>query len=239
MQSEKFFQNIAANIIIVITLAVLFSACCLTGSITFTPSAMTKPYYKGQSEENEVSLMFNVYWGTEYLIPILDVLDDYGVKATFFVGGCWADDNNALLTEIIDRGHEIGNHGYFHKEMDTISLKKQREELLSTDRLVEAITGYKMCLFAAPGGAYNNNTLKVCEDADYKLIMWSKDTIDWRDHNSDLIYNRATKKLTSGDLILAHPTKETLNALPRILKYYLDNGFKQVVVSKNISLEIL
>lgn len=236
---EKFFQNVAANLIIIFTLAVLFSACCLTGSINFTSNAITKPYYKGTSEENEVSLMFNVYWGTEHIIPILDVLDAYGVKATFFVGGCWADDNNSLLFTIIDRGHEIGNHGYFHKEMDKISISMQREELLTTDRLIEAITGYKMCLFAAPGGAYNNNTLKVCEEADYKLIMWSKDTIDWRDHNSDLIFQRATKNLSSGDLILAHPTQETLKALPRILKLFKENNFKQVIVSENISFEIL
>ena len=54
--------------------------------------------------------MFNVYWGTDEIYQILDILDQYTVKSTFFIGGCWADDNVACLREIVRRGHELGNH---------------------------------------------------------------------------------------------------------------------------------
>ena len=64
--------------------------------------------------------------------------------------------------------------------------------------------------------------------------MWSKDTIDWRDKDTNLIYSRATKNLSNGDLVLMHPTKNTVDALPKIIKFYLDAGFDVVPVSINI-----
>ena len=81
-----------------------------------------------------------------------------------------------------------------------------------------------MTLFAPPSGDFNKTTLQVATDLNYKTIMWSKDTIDWRDKDDELIFTRATKSVSGGDLILMHPTKHTLSALPKILDYYLNNG---------------
>jgi len=64
--------------------------------------------------------------------------------------------------------------------------------------------------------------------------MWSKDTIDWRDNDPDLIYFRATNNIMNGDMILMHPTAHTLAALPRILDYFAGRGFGVVRVSENI-----
>ena len=66
--------------------------------------------------------MFNVYWGTDEVYQILDILTEHEAKATFFIGGCWADDNVECLKEIYAQGHEIGNHGYFHKEHSKMDL---------------------------------------------------------------------------------------------------------------------
>ena len=65
--------------------------------------------------------------------------------------------------------------------------------------------------------------------------MWSKDTIDWRDKDSSLVYKRATNNLTNGDLILMHPKEHTLNALKDMLEYCIENGFSVVTVSQNIN----
>ena len=68
----------------------------------------------------------------------------------------------------------------------------------------------------------------------YKVIMWSKDTVDWRDKDSDLIYKRATSNLSNGDLVLMHPEEHTLRALGDILDYYKSRGFSAVTVGENI-----
>lgn len=209
--------------------------------ISFTDDTRTvlningdKAIYQGNEEKNNVSLMFNVYWGTEYIDGILDVLDKYEVKATFFIGGSWAEKNADMLKKISDRGHEIGNHGYFHKSHDKLNYKQNMWEIEVNNKLINKILGKDPVLFAPPSGAYSSTTLRVAKELNMKTIMWSKDTIDWRDKNTELIYSRATKNVRNGDLILAHPTLNTLEALPSILKYYEENGFKQVMVSENI-----
>ena len=184
-----------------------------------------------------VSLMFNVYWGTDEVYQILDILDAHKSKATFFIGGCWADDNVECLKEIHKRGHEIGNHGYFHKDHARLNLIDNQREISSCNRFIELAIGEAPTLFAPPSGAYGNDALESAKSLGMKTILWSKDTIDWRDKNSALIYSRATKKIEVGDFVLMHPQKETVNALDDILKYYETNALKTVTVSENLQIE--
>ena len=91
-----------------------------------------------------------------------------------------------------------------------------------------------MDLFAPPSGSYNKSTAVLAESLGYKTIMWSKDTIDLRDKDTNLIYSRATKNPVAGDLILMHPTKATASILDKIIKHYLSIGLKVDTVSSNI-----
>ncbi len=196
-------------------------------------------YYMGSSQKNEVSLMINVYWGEEYLDDMLKILENNEVKATFFVGGLWVSKNPEMLEKIYSKGHEIGNHGFYHKNQDKLNLTQNKQEILNNHKLVKEILGIDMNLFAPPSGAYSQNTTKAASELGYKTILWSKDTIDWRDKNTTLIKNRATKNLKNGDLILMHPTKNTLQALQGIITNILSQNFKIVCVSHNISSNIV
>ena len=91
-----------------------------------------------------------------------------------------------------------------------------------------------MTLFAPPSGAFNKHTSYIAKNLGYKTIMWSKDTIDWRDQDENLIFSRATKNCESGDLILMHPTKATAQALDKVIKFYKEKGLNVDTVSKNI-----
>ena len=157
------------------------------------------------------------------------------MKATFFIGGSWADDNAQVLKEIARRGHELGNHGYFHKDQSKLSEAENASEIDVCGRLVKQLTGVSPALFAPPSGAYGEAAVNAAQSLGYKVILWSKDTIDWRDHDQLIIYRRATQNVKGGDLILAHPTEETAAALPSVLRYYRDNNWQQVTVSENIS----
>ena len=194
-----------------------------------------KAIYSGNTNNNNVSLMINVYWGDEYIEPILDCLNQNNIKATFFVGGVWVSKNNEMLKKIYSLGHEIGNHGYFHKDHTTLSENKNQEEIYQTHLLVKELIGIDMTLFAPPSGAYNNKTLSIANDLGYKTIMWSKDTIDWRDNDENLIFSRATNNPKNGDLILMHPTEATLKALPNIINFYKNNNYNLTTVSENLS----
>lgn len=187
------------------------------------------PIYKGNEEKPQVSLMFNVYENTEIVNGILDLLNKYGVKATFFVGGCWADDNNDTLIRIYTEGHTLGNHGYFHKNHKKLTEAENIAEISNNHQLVLAITGFSMNLFAPPSGAFSKSTLIAVEKLGYRTIMWSKDTIDWRDEDENLVFKRATE-IQNGDFILMHPKQHTLNALTKILDFYKEKGIAVVTV---------
>ena len=191
-------------------------------------------YYNGNTNNKNVSLMFNVYWGNEYLTPILNILKEEGIKTTFFVGGVWVNKYPELLLDIVADEHEIGNHGYFHKSHDELNYQQNQDEIFNNHKLVKQLINVDMNLFAPPSGAFNETTLQVAKNLGYSVIMWTKDTVDWRDADADIIYNRAIKNLKNGDLILMHPTKATTTALPNVIKQIKQNGYNIVNVSKNI-----
>lgn len=188
--------------------------------------------YNGNTDSNKVSIMFNVYWGTEYISEILDILDKYDCKTTFFVGGQWVEKEQDVLKKIYDFGHEIGNHGYFHKNQEELSYDQNYDEININHKLVKSILCIDMNLFAPPSGSFNKATLEASKNLNYSTIMWTKDTIDWRDKDANLIYKRATNNISGGDLILAHPTECTVKALPIILEYYKLNNIVPTTVSE-------
>ena len=199
--SESRFINVTCNIIITLIVSIVFSLSIFSPVISVGSLPMQNAIYYGNKSNNNISLMINVYWGDEYLDSMLKTLKDNNVKCTFFVGGCWVARNNEMLLKFLNDGHEIGNHGYNHKDHAKLSAKQNQDEINTTTELVEAITGYKMNLFAPPSGSYNDSVLSVASSLGYKTIMWSKDTIDWRDKDEDLIFKRATEKAGNGDLI--------------------------------------
>ncbi|MBP3619323.1 MAG: polysaccharide deacetylase family protein [Clostridia bacterium] len=232
ISSKKFF----VNFVIVFMLAVVSSLAVFGVGLVSSSNTVNGVYYSGNENSNKVSLMINVYWGTEYLDQMLEVLDKYNVKTTFFVGGTWAVKESQMLAKIYEAGHEIGNHGYYHKDQGKLSAEKNYEEIVNTHKLVKNLIGVDMNLFAPPSGSYNAKTVQMASELGYKTIMWTegRDTIDWRDKDSELIYKRATKNCSGGDFVLMHPTKTTANALEKIVITLQEQGFELCTVSENL-----
>ncbi len=225
--------SLLSNLVIIFVLVIVSVFTILPSSKTVSQTE-TRVYYSGNPDMPYVSLMVNVYWGNEYLEQMLEIFSQTNTQATFFVGGTWASKNNELLQSIKDAGHEIGNHGFFHKDQDKLDYAQNKSEILNNHNLIKELVGVEMNLFAPPSGAYSSITLDVAESLNYKTIMWSKDTIDWRDHDASLIVKRATTNLKNGDLILMHPTEATVQALSEIISSIKSQGFEIVPVSKNI-----
>lgn len=190
-------------------------------------------FYKSE-EAKGVSMMFNVYQNTDNVYAIMDLLDAEGAKATFFLGGSWADDNIDCVRDIVARGHEVASHGYFHKDHSKMNYEQNLAEIRPSVKLLNAILGSEISLFAPPSGAFNDATVTAATSLNLKTIMWSRDTIDWRDKDVSLICERATRNLQSGEFILMHPMDVTVKALPTILTYIRENGLTAVTVSYNL-----
>ena len=223
-----------ANIVIVAMFIALI-AISFSNSRALYTQADSRVIYAGNEQINNVCFMINVYQGNEYIEDLLDIFDLYNVKTTFFVGGSWAVKNVDLVKEIYARGHEIGNHGFYHKDQDTLDFDSNVQEIEMCHKVISENVGIEMTLFAPPSGAYNITTVDAAVSLNYKTIMWTHDTIDWRDQDADIIYKRATKDLSNGDLILMHPTKSTVEAMTNILSFAINNGYNPTTVTNCIN----
>lgn len=218
----------------------------MTAAIATSPSnndsttAGNSAIYGGNANSNRVALMFNVYENADNVQKIADMLLERGLCATFFVGGSWAAKNQNALLRVAAAGFEIGNHGYLHRDPAALSLKQNCDEISLAQRLIDDILSplpdYKNSkLFAPPSGSLSKEMFSACAKLGYRVIMWTRDTIDWRDHDADVIYSRAIKDVRAGDLVLMHPTNETCEALPRILDYLNSVGLSAAKVSDTLA----
>ncbi len=232
-ESRSLGLKIVSNLVLSV-LVLSVGALCLAPQSSNVSVDADVELYRSSPNPQGVSLMFNVYWGTDEVYDILETLALHDATATFFIGGCWADDNVECLRDIYAAGHEIGNHGYFHKDQDKLDFTQNRKEIADCNRFIELAIGEKPTLFAPPSGAYNEHTLSAAKLLGMKTVLWSKDTIDWRDKDEKLIYSRATQGVKNGDFILMHPMPATASALDDILIYYENNGLKPISVSANL-----
>ncbi len=235
---ERHFRTFWANFVIAAVLIATFAIAIVTTTPARTQT-VGNAIYEGDANRGKVALMFNVYENPKNVEKIADILSAYDFNATFFVGGSWVAKNQNTLLLLAAAGFEIGNHGYLHRDHASLSIKQNMDEISLTRRLVdkvlEGLPDYSpSLLFAPPSGSMGDNMFAACDKLGYKVIMWTRDTIDWRDHDPDVIFLRAVKDLKSGDLILMHPTDCTVEALPRILDAILAAGLVADKVSNVI-----
>ncbi len=235
--NNKKLTLITNLLLVIIVISVFAVGIKPSRSVTISTQGEYGAIYNGSETVGGVALMFNVYENEEIVNDIINLLKSAGVTATFFVGGCWADDNQELLKAIIDGGFELGNHGYFHKDHKKLNEVQNRKEIEDCHKIVYSLSGYKMSLFAPPSGSYSKTTLKVASELNYHTVMWSKDTIDWRDKDINVLVKRATEKIKSGDLILMHPKDHTFQALPKIIENIKSKNLNFLTVSECCSLQ--
>ena len=237
-KKTKVFTAVS-NVVILAVLVSTFAVTLWAVTPKETDVKPTSAIYVGDENSGSVALMFNVYENAETALKIAELLVEHGFRATFFVGGKWVERNGTALIRLYNMGMEIGNHGYLHRDHSTLNYDKNLDEITLAERLIDAnlkdFPDYKNSkLFAPPSGAVGKDMFTACESLNYKVIMWTRDTIDWRDQNKDLIFARATKDIKAGDLVLMHPTEATLSALPQILEYIKSVGLKADTVTNVI-----
>ena len=191
------------------------------------------PIYSVAREEKVLAISFDASWGADKTIPILDILDKYGVKTTFFLVGGWVDKYPEMLREIVSRGHEIGNHSDTHPHMSQLSEADIRKELHNMSAKVEELTGVKPTLFRPPYGDYNDRVVTVSRQEGYECVQWSIDSLDWKDRGTADIIKQCTYRVEPGDIVLFHnDSNDIVNALPTVIEHYQQLGYTIIPVSE-------
>ncbi|MEG0308076.1 MAG: polysaccharide deacetylase family sporulation protein PdaB [Clostridium sp.] len=204
-------------------------------SDVFAPSNNKLPIYSVETKEKKMAITFDVNWGDDNTKEILDILDKYNIKATFYVIGLWCDDYPEQVREIARRGHEIGNHSNKHPnytKMDKVAIEKDVE---IANAKIMALTGQLPKTFRFPSGAYNNSSVEIVEGLGVKAIQWDVDSVDWKAKGLKIEYDKVVSKAKEGSILLFHNDgKYTPENLPKIIEKYQSVGYNFVTVSELI-----
>lgn len=202
-----------------------------------TKDSAKMPVYCVEDAGKRIAITFDTAAGNGDTQEILKILEEKKVKATFFITGAFADTYPEDIKAIAQAGHDLGNHSQNHWHMLEFNKKECMEEIKTLHNKVKELTGKDMTLFRPPYGKYNDIIMDAAQKQGYTVIMWSCDSLDWRNYGVDSIINETihNKNLTDGAIILMHNggvyTKE---ALPVIIDKIRDKGYTIVAVSQLI-----
>lgn len=196
-------------------------------------------FYSGKKKDMMIALTFDDGPHPSQTVRILDILDKYGIKATFFAVGVNAEYYSASLKEAVARGHEIGNHTYSHPKLDKLDGEALKSEILRSEKSIYDVCGYKTHLMRPPEGLVGADLKGIARDLGYKVILWDIDTRDWAHTSPSKISQNVIKNVSSGDIILMHDyigkNSPTAEAIELFIPKLLDMGYRFVTVSELIS----
>ncbi|MFF1714131.1 polysaccharide deacetylase family protein [Streptomyces sp. NPDC058268] len=172
-----------------------------------------------------------------YTPGILRTLRKYDVRATFFVCGEMAVDNQDLLREMADDGHVIGNHTWTHPLLPKMSRSAMREEIERTCEVIEDAVGEPPAWFRAPYGAWNRNAFQLGANLGMEPLAWTVDTLDWTEPGTATIVRRVRAGAAPGVVVLSHDAggnrSQSVEALRTYLPELIDSGYRLTVPSRH------
>ena len=206
----------------------------LTAKYTKFPEFPTL-YHQGAGGEHQVAITFDDGPDPQWTPKILDILEAAKAKAAFFVVGVNAERYPSLVSRIVDEGHEIGNHTYYHPNLALCWPEHVRLELNATQLLIETITGRATTLFRPPYAADTQPSqiseltpLQIAQELNYLVVLENIDPQDWAKPGADIILQRIKQQRRDGSIILLHDAggdrSQTVAALPRILDWLHTRG---------------
>lgn len=227
---------IAFALMLVLSIAM----CFLHGStgayqVYYNRSFRRVPIYSVEREDKKISISFDCAWGAEKTDALLECMDEYGVKCTFFMTEFWVEKYPEMVKKIFDKGHDVGTHSATHSYMSKMNEYEIEKELESSSQAIESITGERVVLFRPPYGDYDDKLIETCEKRGLFAIQWDVDSLDWKDVTANQIAKRIIERTKEGSIILCHNNAEnTLEALPHVFANLMGRGYEFVKISELI-----
>ncbi|MDQ0163999.1 polysaccharide deacetylase family sporulation protein PdaB [Aeribacillus alveayuensis] len=198
-----------------------------------------KAIYKGDPKSGKIALTFDISWGDEKVIPILETLKKFNIEnATFFLSASWAERHPDIVKRILDDGHQIGSMGYAYVNYTQLKPEEIRRDISLAQEVFNKLGVKDITLLRPPTGNFNEEVLKIAEKYDLSVIHYSIDSNDWQNPGIDEIVANVTKSLKPGDIVLLHASdsaKQTSAALPLILSKMKQAGIKNASIEELIS----
>ncbi len=222
--------------------ALIAAAAAVTVRSTVVAMALAQnhdyPIRRVQTQEKKIALTFDADTDDNEAQRILDVLQRYQVKCTFFAAGAWAEKYPQMLRRIADEGHEIGNHSDTHPHMNKLRQDAALAQMADCSRKIEAASGVRPALFRSPYGEASPEVVRGARSLSMTSVGWDIDSFDWRNYPPMHIANRVISEVKPGSIVLFQlGARNTAAALPRILTTLQSEGYEMVTVSRLIHQE--
>ncbi|MDF1509584.1 polysaccharide deacetylase family protein [Robertmurraya sp. DFI.2.37] len=198
----------------------------------------------GPQTSRMVALTFDDGPDPRFTPQILDILRENGIKATFFLLGSRAEAYPDLVKRIVEEGHIIGNHTYWHPNLvEEEDVRVLEREVSRTESGLANLIAYRTKLFRAPYGFLNNELVEQLRDMDYTVVAWSVDSLDWHESPPDQIAYNVLSNLHPGAIILMHDgaawdedRTNTVRALRQIIPAIKEQGFEFATVPELLNI---
>ena len=210
--------------------------CCLALSLSMNTFAYSSHSRQTSNDTKRIVLTFDDGPHPKQTLQILDLLDRYDIKATFFVIGVNVKNYPGIVAQVQARGHEIANHTSTHTHASRLDMSALRSEITECEQEVYMQTGKHCTLFRPPEGAMNDGMRKVVKELGYTSVLWTLDTRDWAHTPPDQISDYIIQNAKNGDIILMHDyigaNSPTLPALETFIPILLAQGFTFVTAGE-------
>ena len=193
-------------------------------------------YHSRHNDRMEIALSFDDGPHPRLTPVILKILEEYGIKATFFMVGENVGYYPAAARAVAEAGHEIGNHTFSHRKFGRLEEEELRREILSCEEAIASVSDSPVRFIRPPEGQMSDTMRRVIGASDYRVILWDVDTRDWAHTPPAEITRHILDTVQAGDIILMHdfigydsPTPEALRA---VIPALLERGFHFVTVGE-------
>lgn len=193
------------------------------------------PIFYVRTDQPLVALTFDISWGRQTAGPVLDILKEKGVRATFFLTGFWAKKQRDIAQRIVADGHEVASHGDDHVNLSRYDGNAIADNILTAHRDLLEATGQEARFFRPPNGDYDDLVVATARQLGYETVIWSLDTLDWKNPGADYMVRRVLDNVHPGDIILMHASdssKQIHLALPRIIDGLRAQGYRLVTLGE-------
>ncbi len=163
--------------------------------------------WRGDPNSGAIALSFDDGPHPQYTPQLLQVLDRYQIRASFFWLGACVKRSPAIAKEVYGRGHWIGLHSYDHRNFPTLSPTELQQTLETTQTAIQAacnLSAEKVRDVRPPNGLFTPKTLKLLHQWNYRPVMWSVVPEDWVRPGVNTVVQRVNKEVKNGSIIVLH-----------------------------------
>lgn len=189
-----------------------------------------KLYYRKETTKKEIAITFDDWAHEKRVKEVLDVLRKYNIKSTFFLIGSGVEKNPQLAKMIVEEGHEVASHSYYHLDVTKMTPEDLQADLVKVHQaLTYALQEPPLLYFRPAQGIMDERTAKIITAAGIKTIaMYDIASFDWNlDYSAQDIYDRVISRVAPGKVIVMHilDGTNTVEALPLIIEKLLEDGY--------------